>query len=149
MFFFGPLLLGAGFALATGYMTKRAFQDRQLDPQLFGMSQGKTVGLLGLLGAAVLPGPFALISAVLGGAGLGSELVRIQVKDGLEKDAWASMAPPPGVPQLPGPGAPPNPGGSPPFVNPTAPAGPAAAPGGGWFQSFFSPFFDHPEPTKP
>lgn len=134
MFFFGPLLLGAGFALATGYMTKRAFQDEKLDPQLFGMSQGKTVGLLGLLGAAVLPGPFALISAVLGGAGLGSELVRIQVKTGLEKDAWASMAPPPGTPQLPGPSAP-----------PADPA--AAAPGGGFFQSFLSPFFNHPEPA--
>lgn len=136
--FLGPLVIGAAFGLITSYMQKRTLEVMPKEPTIYGIPQNKALGVAGLGLALLASGPLALVGAIIGGAAISTEMMRVQVDDGIKRNLWnvtaqqAQLEQQAAAQQAAAPAAPAAPGG-----------------GGGFFSQFLSPFFSHPVPQAP
>ena len=127
--FLMPLGIGLAFGLISSFMQKRTLEVMPKEPTIYGVSQNKALGVAGLGLALLASGPLALIGAIVGGAAISTEMMRVQVDDGIKRNLWNATAQQAQLEQQA--------------------AAPAAPGGGGFFSQFLSPFFSHPVPQAP
>ena len=129
--FLGPLAIGLGFGLISSFMQKRTLEVMPAEPTFYGIPQNKALGVAGLGLALLASGPLALVGAIVTGAAISTEMMRVRVDDGIKRGLWKQTAQQAQLEQQ------------------AAAQQAAAAPGGGFFSQFLSPFFSHPVPQAP
>ena len=90
--FLMPLAVGLAFGLISSYMQKRTLEVMPKEPTIYGVSQNKALGVAGLGLALLASGPLALIGAIVGGAAISTEMMRVQVDDGIKRNLWNATA---------------------------------------------------------
>lgn len=142
--FLMPLGIGLAFGLISSFMQKRTLEVMPKEPTIYGVSQNKALGVAGLGLALLASGPLALIGAIVGGAAISTEMMRVQVDDGIKRNLWNATAQQAQLEQQ---------AAAEQAAAQQAAAQQAAAPaapgGGGFFSQFLSPFFSHPVPQAP